>query len=116
MNDFCLTFHYELDDPERDYDEDDHSWWAISGFNGDRLGLCDTGIRSYIGLPTDCEEFDAVFSVGKPIVPNFELHRTDTGVVKLRTEDGIGWYEFIAEFLDSAYNEGYRYLRVEFDE
>lgn len=116
MDDLRLTFHVEADDPEN-YPDGDQSWYAQDPYSDERVGLCDSGLRAYVGLPEECEEFDAVFSAYLPSgnVAYFEIAPNDSGTITLKTQNSIGWYEFVPEMLAALHRNDYRFLSVEYD-
>ena len=108
-----LTFVYERDDPDNSGDTS-RSWWALWEHN--RVGLCNSGLRQYVGIPDNCRAFDAIFSTEVSNGPFFEItHDDDTGCFNLDTAEELDFYGGVTDFLSEMYEDGFYYLRVEFD-
>ena len=112
MRNRILTFTRTLDDDN----------WSVTTDTGDPESyarVCTSTFNEYVNLPERVLEFQAIFSVRKPVGDDhFKLipdpDPDDDGDITLKTNMGIEWYSSAQALLLDLHQAGYRYVRVEY--
>ena len=91
----------------------DHDW-----FNTDfETSLCAEGLREYVSIPRDINEFQAIFTVEQPATANFfELEEQRDDLIGVKTEGDIAWVTSSRRLMREAWDQGYRFYEVRYKE
>ena len=82
-------------------------WWSSDS----EASLCGGGLDRYVDIPSGINKLDAIFTEDEPTPHDFFEVTCDGNI---ETAEEIEFFDNAASLLRNVYNQGYRYLRVEF--
>ena len=80
--------------------------------------ICEGGLAEYLEIPVDIHELNVTFHTTRPAGNNYfgftRSNQALEGAIGLRTTDVITWHNSASRYMRYVYDEGYRYLTVEY--
>ena len=115
------VIHFQLRKEFPDSPSDCKDWYTDSLVNndGEPIGLCNSGLMSYVDLPSDCEEVDLVLSAKDSDKRTFLIQRheeNDNIYYDLDTDANLHFFHGINGLMKEMHEQGLIYLHFEYEE